>query len=248
MAYERKEFRNKNDEAETEDSWTDQQYIEFACLQDPNRHIDVDRLSFEIVNGEELVTVMVDSFLLPEGLDIEDVSDANTQLDQRYRTVQCSWKWLRLEVDAELALILDEAIFGIPVVDGVGLDSADPSVACRDVSTMASFTGTTTRVKVFVSPPVAHTFITLPLNDFGQERKVASKDEKLDNHSKECRAFEQYVASLGIKKKPPPLPRARYQISRLKWIPTDDLSATDAIRTEKGYYQGAYIVPDTTIF
>jgi hypothetical protein len=45
----------------------------------------------------------------------------------------------------EVAIILEEQIMGLSVVDGIGLDHVDPSVAQRDVQTMASFHGVHSR-------------------------------------------------------------------------------------------------------
>jgi hypothetical protein len=60
--------------------------------------------------------------------------------------VGCNWGWLRRDVVPEVAIIPEEQITGLSVVDGIGLDQADPSVAQRDVQTMASFHGDHSRV------------------------------------------------------------------------------------------------------
>ena len=44
------------------------------------------------------------------------------------------------------------------------------------------------------------------------------------------------------------MPRERYQISRLKCIPTDNPTATNKTKFQVGYFQGAYCVPGTTYF
>ena len=132
------------------------------------------------------------------------------------------------------------------MIEGIGLDNPDPSVACHDVSSMASFLGVEIHHPNFVSPPVTHKRVTLPLNEFG--KVVGAGAEPLDDHARQTCQFEKYVESLGIKKVPPPLPRLCYQISCLKWIPTDDLEATDAMKARRGYYQGAYVVPGTGFF
>lgn len=45
-----------------------------------------------------------------------------------------------------------------------------------------------------------------------------------------------------------PLPKEKWQIARLKWIPTDDEDANNATKGKRGYFQGAYIVPRTSWF
>ena len=62
-------------------------------------------------------------------------------------------------------------------------------------------------------------------------------------HGEKTETFEDHVKSLKIKTDPPPLPRSRYQISRLKWIPTDDGAVSVDDKYKISYYQGAYIVP-----
>lgn len=249
MAVERKAFNGTWHIDDPE--WNDQAFIDFACLQDPNRTVQVDTESLpEPIGAERLITVVVDSYKLPAGVTLECVADIHNTpaLTPVESTINCSWKWLKNEIEPEVALLIHEALFGISVVAGIGLDNPDASVGCRDMATMASFHGNKKFVKGFISPPVAHNFVTLPLNDFGREEKQGPQYEKLDNHAKECRAFEQHVKSLGIAQKPPPLPRVRYQICRLKWIPTDSRRVTDGTRKTRGYYQGAYIVPETSCF
>jgi hypothetical protein len=51
---------------------------------------------------------------------------------------------------------------------------------------------------------------------------------------------------LKIKETLPPLPREQIQITRLKWIPTDDKKASAKKKATTGYYQGAYSVPGTS--
>ena len=113
---------------------------------------------------------------------------------------------------------------------------------------MASFHGKKSRASGFVSPPVSHKIIELPLNDFGHVKSIGKTLEGMVHHASKTRRFRRHVKTLKIKEPPPPLPRERYQISRLKWIPTDDTTATKETKFQIGYFQGAYCVPGTTYF
>ena len=211
MALNRKEMREERDEYHL---WTDQEYINFACMQDPNRTLEVDTYSSRFEYGERLLRLLIDSYKLPKDATIKSALKKKLRLKQHNAMQDCAWTWLQKEVIPEVLRLIQEAIFGTPIVEGIGLDSTDPSVACRDVASMVSFHGVKTRRRNFMSPPVSHTRVTLPLNEFGKVECVGP--EPLDNHVVQTAQFEKHVESLGIEKPPPPLPRARYQIARLK--------------------------------
>jgi hypothetical protein len=78
---------------------------------------------------------------------------------------------------------------------------------------MALFAGTTRRIDGFLAPPVSHKVAELPDDEFVKTKQ--KKGQKLLNHPAKNRAFVKHVQSLNIKSTPPPLPRIRYQISRL---------------------------------
>jgi hypothetical protein len=142
---------------------------------------------------------------------------------------------------------LDERIFGIHVVDGIGLNHPDESVGKRDIASMALFSGVHSRVHGFVALPVSHTLIKLPMNDFVSRKKNVNTRAFI-NHKANNKDFALHAKSLSIKTLPPPLPKMPYQISRLKWIFTDDPTATKAHKYTNGYFQGAFIVPETNVF
>ena len=148
----------------------------------------------------------------------------------------------------EVAIVLDEQIFGLPVVSGIGLDHTDESVGRRDAKIMASFHGVRSRIAGFRSPPVTHKCVELPLNDFAKVKPTAKGLEGMVGHKSKTNNFIRHVRTLQIKTKPPPLPRSRYQISRIKWITTDDPEASDKTKRDVGYFQGAYCVPGTSFF
>jgi hypothetical protein len=77
MASARKELRKTRDPEQT---WSDQEYINFACLQDPNRFMEIDKQSLYVEDGETLVDMRVDTFLLPSSLTLEDVAEKKTKL------------------------------------------------------------------------------------------------------------------------------------------------------------------------
>jgi hypothetical protein len=246
MAMERKQLREDRGYM---GQFTNQEYINYACLQDPNRTIEVDISTLEVVGREGLLRVVVDSYTMPGNVSLKMASEQDMQLKPKAVIVECNWSWLQHELVPEVAANLEELIFGIRVIEGVGLDHPDTDVANRDVASMASFLGVHKRVQDFVSPPVSHLKITLPDNDFGgSEAKDKFFTERLEYHARQTKDFEAHVLSLGILKTPPPLPREPYQISRLKWIPTDDPAATDEMKKDRGYFQGAYVVPGTTEF
>jgi hypothetical protein len=87
---------------------------------------------------------------------LESVQFNQKCLKQHPCVVHCNWGWLRRVVVPKGAIILKEQIMGLSVVDGIGLDHADLSVAQQDVQTMASFHGVNSRVAGFVSTPAAH--------------------------------------------------------------------------------------------
>ena len=194
--------------------------------------------------GSKLVDVHVPSYLLPDDVSLEDAYYDHVQLDSKPAVVQCSWEWLKKQVTPLLRQILDEQLFGITVVEGSGRDHPDPSVAQRDVSVMSAFAGKTHRTYGFMAPPISHKFAELPDVEFAEANQ--RKGQKLLDHPSKTRTFIKHVISLNIKGTPPPLPRIRYQISRLKWIPTEEVGASDATKLTVGYFQGAYCIPGTT--
>jgi hypothetical protein len=248
-----KRRRNKNiptQESRLDTKFTDQEFIDFACLQDPERSIQVDPYSLVQIGREKLLTVHVDSFNLGGGFTLNDARESNIYLTRCSNPIRCSWEWLRQEVVPEVASLLEERIFGLPIVEGIGLDHVDTDVARRDVDTMAAFHGTYSRASGFVSPPLSHVRAKLPVDEFGAKeygRKDSHVDpmEEMRKHRTKSLQFAEHVKTLKIKAEPPPLPRSRYQISRLKWIPTEEEGA-DMLAI--GYFQGAYNVPNTSHF
>jgi hypothetical protein len=246
MALSRKKLREQMDGFLS--PWTDQQLVDYACLEDPNRRCEVDPESLRYEGGETLLEVEVESYILPDRRTIQDAISIKSELEEHNVLIECNWAWLQKEVTPDVRRNIHEAVFGLSVVKGIGLDNTDETVAKRDVESMVAFHGVKGLERNFVSPPVSHKLISLPLNDFGDVALGQADMELLTNHARETRQFEKYVASLGITKPPPPLPRARYQISRLKWIPTEAPTASDATKYKTGYFQGAYLVPGTTWF
>jgi hypothetical protein len=250
MAAARKELRQSRDPVLL---WTDQDFINFACLQDPNRLMEVDKQSLLMKDGENLVRMRVDSFLLPRGFVLEDVALDISKLKKSSQTIKCNWNWLKSELIPELRTIVEEALFGLGCITGIGLDAHSSHVGHRDVSTMAVFHGVQSHEHHFIAPPVSHKLVTLPLNEYTHKGKTNGRlrhkvAHQLQGYAKQNENFHEHVVSLGITAKPPPLPKGRWQIARLKWIPTDDPGANDAIKGKRGYFQGAYVVPGTTWF
>ena len=231
-------------EGTSHNTFSDQDFIDYTCVQDPLRAIYVDIDSLEDPKGLKLVNVHVPSYVLPPDATLENVYYDRTVLDSYGAIVQCSWEWLQKQVVPLLRKVLEEQLFGIKIIEGIGLDHPDPSVGQRDIDTMASFLGKTSRIDGFLSPPVSHKVAELPDDEFVKSRQ--KKAQKLIDHPSKTRAFIKHVKSLNIKATPPPLPRLRYQISRLKWIPTEEVGATLERKKEVGYWQGAYCVPGTT--
>jgi hypothetical protein len=228
--------------------FTGQEFIDYACLQDQRRTIQVDPGSIVQTGREKLLTVFVDSYVLPEGVSLHKAVDDKMFLDVAVNPIRCNWEWLRKEIVPEVLAVLEEKVFGLPIVEGVGLDHVDPDVARRDVDTMSSFHGKHSFATGFVSPPISHVRVKIPVDLYG-EKEYGRRDshaeplEEMRKHEKLTRLFFKHVKYLKIKEEPPPLPRSRYQISRLKWIPTDDKTAD---RMKIGYFQGAYRVPNTS--
>jgi hypothetical protein len=122
-----------------ENQFTDGRYIDFACLQDPNRGIEVDTVLLKTVGLESLLKVMIDSYVLPSKLTLEMAIDKRTKLISQATIIQCNWVWLEKELLPEVAANLEEKLFGIHVIKDIGLDHPDSSVANRDAPSMASF-------------------------------------------------------------------------------------------------------------
>jgi hypothetical protein len=232
--------RSRTDNAPTIPSkFSDQAYIDYACLQDPNRSLRAALGSHrKTACGEVLVTVVVSGYLLPVSTSLETIIENTIELAVADRTVECNWYWLAGELVPELAQILKEAIFGTSVLEGIGRDDPSPWVATRDAASMASFLGHRKLVHGFVAPPAMHRKITLPSNDFTESGYLIA-------HKKECKLFKRHVMSLGIPETPPPLPRQQHQISRLRWIPTQDPLRN---KYTVGYFQGIYTIPETKEF
>ena len=262
MALERKLFRMKHDNAATQaaimttptvvnrypkrsrtqpapmvpSKFSDQAYMDYACLQDPNRSLRAELGSHRhTACGEELVTVVVSGYLLPESTSLQSIIANTNELEVQDRTVECNWSWLSSELVPEVTQILQEAIFGTWVLEGIGRDDPSPWVATRDAASMASFLGNRKLVHGFVSPPAMHQLITLPSNDF-------TKSGDLIAHKNKNKLFKRHVLSLGIPETPPPLPRQQHQISRLRWIPTQDPLKN---KYSVGYFQGFYTIRQT---
>ena len=95
--------------------WTDQQYVDFACVQDENRTINVDTGNVCSVGREQLVQVSVSSFLLPPDTSIEAVIDAETRNLPRFcAVVECNWAWLRQQAVEDVSTVMEDGLFGTP--------------------------------------------------------------------------------------------------------------------------------------
>jgi hypothetical protein len=66
------------------------------------------------------VKVHVSSYLLPKRMTLESVQFKQEHLKRIPCVVQCNWGWLRGVVVPEVAIILEEQIMGLSVVDGIG--------------------------------------------------------------------------------------------------------------------------------
>ena len=230
--------------------FTAQEYIDYACLQDQSRSMQVDPGSVVQTGREKLLTVFVDSYDLPKGVELHQAVKDKMFLEVSMNPIRCSWDWLCKELVPEVRSVLEEKVFGLPIVEGIGLDHVETDVARRDVGTMDSFHGKHSFATGFVSPPISHIRAKIPVDLFG-EKEYGRNDshveplEEMRRHEKLTKLFFKHVATLKIKDEPPPLPRSRYQISRIKWIPTEDRNEDPM---EVGYYQGAYPVPNTSHF
>jgi hypothetical protein len=238
--------KNTNKTRRLHSIFSDQEFIDYACVQDPSRSLSVDPTSLTKNGHEQLISVHVSSYLLPKTAMLERVHSDRKRLKPITCAVRCDWGWLRCVVEPEVASILEEQIMGLPVVHGIGLDHIDPCVAQRDVKTMASFHGVHKRIAGFISPPASHIQVSLPMNDFFGVKASSALTEKLIEHPKKSKNFAKHVKVLKINQPPPPLPRSRYQISWLKWIPTDNLTASKTMKLDLGYFQGVYCVPGTS--
>jgi hypothetical protein len=109
--------------------FSDQHFIDYACVQDPYRAIYVDPDSLEDPKGAKLVDVHVPNYVLPELLSLENAYYDRTFLESYSTIVKCSWDWLQRQVVPMLRNILEEQLFGITVIEGIGLDHPDLSVA-----------------------------------------------------------------------------------------------------------------------
>ena len=243
-----KKRRKKKCKKQKRRFWSDQDYIDYACLQDPNRTLALKPNSLRTVGREQLIVMVVPSYDLPPNVHIENAEHDHHRLESADHEVRCDWRWLKKEVVPEVAQVLEEALFGLPVVSGIGLNHPDSSVGRREVASLASFLGATSHERNFVSPPAMHKLITLPGNDFKVDCSNGYPLEQLKKHKSETHNFELHVRSLQISTPPPPLPREKYQISRLKWIPTEDPEATDEMMYDKGYFQGSYRISETNQF
>jgi hypothetical protein len=145
MAMERKQLREDRGFIR---QFTDQEYLDYACLQDPNRTMEVDVSSLHRWNREGLLKVMVDSYTLPDDVTLKMARDRRRTLKPIATLVECNWSWLKQELVPEVAANLEEQIFGIRVIEGVGLDHPDNDVANRDVASMVSFLGVHTRASM----------------------------------------------------------------------------------------------------
>jgi hypothetical protein len=228
--------------------WTDQEYVDFACIQDENRTLTTDASSVRTVGREKLVKVAVSSFLLPPDTSIEAVIEVETQNLPRFcAVVECNWAWLSLQAVDEVATVMEEALFGTPMIEGLGLDDTNWCTARKDVNLVGMFTAKKTRDQGFLSPPIGHKIIKLPTNDFAQVGVTDGNPMRLIAHGTKTANFRKHVRkTLKIAKTPPPLPRTNHQLSRLKWIPTGVMGASDETKYAEGYFEGAYRVADTS--
>jgi hypothetical protein len=130
--------QNKEKDQNTNQTWrphslfSDQEFIDYACVQDPNRSLSVDLTSLTKNGREQLISVHFSSYLLPETATLESVHSDQKQLKSNICVVRCDWGWLHRVVEPEVASILEEQIMGLLVVHGIGLDHIDPCVAQRD--------------------------------------------------------------------------------------------------------------------
>ena len=228
--------------------WTDQEYVDFACIQDENRTINADTGSIRYVGREKLVEVSVSSFVLPPDMSIEDVIAAKTRnLPRFHAVVECNWGWLRHQSVHDVSTVMEDALFGTPLVEGLGLDDTNWCTARKDVDLIASFSAKKRRDPGFLAPPVGHRIIKLPTNAFAKVGVTDVNPMRLIKHAQKTKDFRKHVkTTLKISKVPPPLPRSNHQLSRLKWVPTGKVGATPASLYDVGYYEGAYRVDGTS--
>jgi hypothetical protein len=191
--------KNTNKTRRLHSIFSDQEFIDYACVQDPSWSLTVDPTSLTKNGRERLISVYVSSYLLPETATLESVHSDQKRLKSITCAVRCGWGWLRRVVEPEVASILEEQRMGLPVVHGIGLDHIDPCVAQRDVKTMASFHGVHKCIAGFISP-----------HDFFGVKASSALTEKLIEHPKISKNFAKHVKVLKINQPPPPLPRSRY--------------------------------------
>jgi hypothetical protein len=77
---------------------SDQEFIDYACVQDPSRSLSVDPTSLTKNGREYLISVHVSSYLLPETATLESVHSDQKRLKSMTCAVRCDWGWLRCVV------------------------------------------------------------------------------------------------------------------------------------------------------
>jgi hypothetical protein len=123
--------KNTNKTRRLHSIFSDQEFFDYACVQEPSRSLSVDPTSLTKNGREQLISVYVSSYLLPETATLESVHSNQKRLKSITCAVRCDWGWgwLLHVVEPEVASILEEQIMGLPVVHGIGLDHIDPCVA-----------------------------------------------------------------------------------------------------------------------
>jgi hypothetical protein len=148
----------------------------------------------------ELISIEVSSYHLPKKLSLEQAYYAHTKLKVQKRTVRCSVNWIKRNVVSAVWKVIEEQIFGLPVVSGIGLDHTDDDVGRRDTSVLSFFHGKHRCVTGFVSPPVSHKIVDLPLNDFGKAMSTVLAPRGMIGHKSKSKHFARNVRAMKIKK------------------------------------------------
>ena len=195
--------------------FTEQGYLDAACVADQNRPIAVDYSSLTV---EKTVVVTISSYKVPKETTLRELVDDKTKrqkLERQVRRVKADINWLKSTCRVDIAQLIDEEVFGTKVmrVRGENVGSDDPQTL--------SFSGSVERVEGFLPLPQGQRIVHY---DPPYRKEADGQEIWYDSQSRATDPLRKLQKDLHSKfdiPYAPPPPTDTTQIVKLKWLPSN---------------------------
>jgi hypothetical protein len=223
--------------ADSQDKFTRQDFVNFSCVSDQNRPIAVIPNSYAPMT--QTLEVHVSSYVIPKNSSLAFLVEnrpLRRKLVRAVRSVTVDLDWLRSVCRPELSKVLEEMVLGTSVMRVGGED-----VASGDALSL-SFTGRPARVKGFSSLPQGHRKVVFQV----EQPEAPNPDEPLkreiwyDSQHRVTKRMCQLMKALHTKfhlRMAPPPPFDTTQIVKLRWTPSQNPALNGA---DDGIWHGLF--------